>query len=205
MSRGKRAVAAERQLDHRREPADRAAFPFVTIEGGGRKIVLGGDRRQQRVRQPIIERDDRRRIAGKDPIGESIDLIDRQRCHSAFPFKCKFGGGASGARICSVPDMTSMQWPLTCTGCATPATFLMSSRIVLGRPISIPCSITRRVSRSRSGRSDNSRAASAAAALPVAGSSGVLLSGANMRARNRLPSSVTRRNRSSAKWSSLWG
>ena len=75
MRGGKRRVTAQIDLHLRREPAQRYDITARDDEGGFREIVLGGDRRQHPVRQPLVEQDHRSRISAEHAIGEGVDLV----------------------------------------------------------------------------------------------------------------------------------
>jgi hypothetical protein len=78
VSRGESRVTTEIDLDRRREPAERVGVAFRHEECRLRQIVLGRDRLQRRIRQPLLEWHDGGRIAAEEAIGEGVDLIDRQ-------------------------------------------------------------------------------------------------------------------------------
>ena len=70
-------MAAQIDLDTRGEPAQPVIVAFGDEERGFRQVVLGRDRLHRFGRQPGIERAHRRRIAGKRPLGERVDLKER--------------------------------------------------------------------------------------------------------------------------------
>ena len=70
-------MAAQRDFDCGREPADRVLAVRRHDERGLRKVVLQADRLHHRVGQPRVERTHCGRIAAEDLSGEGIDLIQR--------------------------------------------------------------------------------------------------------------------------------
>jgi hypothetical protein len=84
VGRGQRGVAAEVDLEDRREPADldRAARPDDVGRLG--QVVLHGDGLQDRVREPGFERADGGRVAAEDVVGERVHLVDRDVHRSSF-------------------------------------------------------------------------------------------------------------------------
>src|SRR5206468_4402203 len=53
-------------------------------ERGFAKVIFGGDRLHDRVVEPMLERHHRRGVAGQRPLGEGVDLEEREAGHSAF-------------------------------------------------------------------------------------------------------------------------
>ena len=82
-----RGMSAQLHLHGRSEPAQ-VVVGVVALarngEGGLAEIVLGRDRLQQIVVEPAIERHHRGRIAGQRPVGERVDLEERQAGHVAL-------------------------------------------------------------------------------------------------------------------------
>ena len=81
---GQRGVAAEIDLDQRREPSQvKATIVARHDKGGFREIVLQGDRLHRGLGQPLAQWHHRRGIATKGAVGEGVDLVETQ-LHSAF-------------------------------------------------------------------------------------------------------------------------
>ena len=81
-------MAAKGDLDRRREPAQlviRLAVGGRDGEGGLGEVVLHRDRLEDLVRQPFLQRNDGRRIAGERPVGEGVDLDEAQFRHRVVP------------------------------------------------------------------------------------------------------------------------
>lgn len=70
-----RRVSAQLDLALRREPADRAGVSLANEKRGLRQTVLGGDRPLQILGKPFIERNDARRIAAEQTVGEGVDMV----------------------------------------------------------------------------------------------------------------------------------
>lgn len=77
-----RCMTAEIDLGNWREPAQPETRSGFNEKCGFGKIIFLGNRLQQIIIEPRIERANRGRVARKQPGGESIDLIlpDSQRC-----------------------------------------------------------------------------------------------------------------------------
>src|SRR3954469_14444454 len=101
MGAGERGVAAELDLEAGREPAQfeiRLAGRVRDGESGLGEIVLRGDRLENLVRQPVVERHDGRRIAGEGPVREGVDLDEGQHLHSLSPMvSSRSASGLSGS------------------------------------------------------------------------------------------------------------
>jgi len=67
-------MAAQLDLDRRREPAQTKILSVGNQKGGLGEIILFGDGLQRRVRRKSVEQDDGGGIAGEAAVGESIDL-----------------------------------------------------------------------------------------------------------------------------------
>lgn len=68
-------VPAQGHFGHWREPAQTKAVCRRDEKGGLGKVVLFSNGLQKRVRQPVVEWNDRRRITGEGPVSEGVDLI----------------------------------------------------------------------------------------------------------------------------------
>ena len=71
-------MAAQIDLDRRREPAQRIVGALAHEEGGFGEIILRRDRLHGGVGQPFGQRADRGGVAAKQFFGERINLVDRQ-------------------------------------------------------------------------------------------------------------------------------
>jgi hypothetical protein len=67
-------VAAQVNFDRRGEPTQRHRVDARNHKGGLGQIVLGGDRSQHAIFQPLFENDHGRGVAGEQSAGESVDL-----------------------------------------------------------------------------------------------------------------------------------
>ena len=74
MRRGQRGVSAERDFDLRREPAERVAVVALSHEGRLCQIHLSGDSLHPLAPASCSNRAHGRRIPGKRPVRERIDL-----------------------------------------------------------------------------------------------------------------------------------
>ena len=78
VSGGERRVAAQVHLHGRREPAQRRGILARQHERSLGEIVLGGDRREDGVGEPLLERHHRGRISAEEPAGEGVYLVERE-------------------------------------------------------------------------------------------------------------------------------
>ena len=81
VSGSERRVAAEIDLDGRREPAQPVPLAFRREERGLGKIVLRSDRLHDVIGRPFGQRHNGRRIALEDAIRKGIDLIENRFHH----------------------------------------------------------------------------------------------------------------------------
>jgi hypothetical protein len=72
--RGERGVPAQIHLGDRREPAQLVNGAGADQESRLGEVVLGGDRLHRPGIRPAREQTHGRRVAGKDPVGERVDL-----------------------------------------------------------------------------------------------------------------------------------
>ena len=68
--RRERGMPGKRQLARRREEADVEPIPAIDQESGGRDVLLRGDRREDRVVEPVLKAADDGGIAGEDAPGK---------------------------------------------------------------------------------------------------------------------------------------
>jgi hypothetical protein len=78
-------MAAEINFRRRRKPTQPVPIALGHEEGSFRQVVLGGDCLHDIVGQPFFERAHCRRIAGERPVGEGIDLVQRNAHRSLCP------------------------------------------------------------------------------------------------------------------------
>jgi hypothetical protein len=71
-------MPAQVDFDRRRKPAQRVVAAIAHEESRLGEIILRRDRLHGGVRQPCVQRADRRGIAAKQAVRERIDLIHRQ-------------------------------------------------------------------------------------------------------------------------------
>ena len=81
--RRQRRVAAQVDLRRRREPAQAERVALRVEERRLREVVLGGDVLHQRLGDRRLQRADGGGVTRERPIGERVDLVERQRGHAA--------------------------------------------------------------------------------------------------------------------------
>lgn len=87
-SGGQRGVAAKIYLQRGRKPPYAITRVLLHVEGSFREVVFHRDVLHHGVRQPLRERADYCGVAGKNPIGECVNLIAFDS-HSVRVFKLK--------------------------------------------------------------------------------------------------------------------
>ena len=78
VSGGERRVSAQVHFHGRRKPAQRRGVLARQHERSLGEIVLGGDRGEDGVGEPFLERHHRGRISSEEAAGEGVYLVERE-------------------------------------------------------------------------------------------------------------------------------